>query len=50
MEKGLLILRATVMNPYITAIRQNTKQNLIKEFVWEIHKAANESVKNILVT
>jgi glutamate/tyrosine decarboxylase-like PLP-dependent enzyme len=45
LEKGLIILRATVMNPYITAIRQNTNQNLIKEFVWELHKTANESAQ-----
>lgn len=48
LEKGLLVLRATVMNPYITAIRRTTKQNLIKEFVWELHKAANESVKKLV--
>jgi hypothetical protein len=47
-ENGLLLLRATVMNPYLTAIRQNTYQNLIKEFVWELHKAANESAKKLI--
>ncbi len=49
MENGLLVLRATVMNPYITAIRRTTTQNLIKEFVWELHKAANASVKKLIV-
>jgi glutamate/tyrosine decarboxylase-like PLP-dependent enzyme len=47
-EKGLVILRATIMNPYITSIRQNTDQNLIKEFVMELHKAAQESAKRLI--
>ena len=41
-EHGLIVLRATVMNPYIASIRRNTNQNLIKEFVWELHKCANK--------
>ncbi|MES2108553.1 MAG: pyridoxal-dependent decarboxylase [Bacteroidota bacterium] len=47
-EEGLIVLRATVMNPYITPIRQNTKQNLIAEFILELHKAANKACKEIL--
>jgi glutamate/tyrosine decarboxylase-like PLP-dependent enzyme len=47
-KNGLIVLRATVMNPYIAAIRRNTNQNLIKEFVWELHKCANESSINII--
>lgn len=39
---GLVVLRATIMNPYIATIRRKTKQNLIKDFVWELHKCANE--------
>lgn len=38
---GLVVLRATIMNPYIATIRRETNQNLIKEFVWELHKCAN---------
>ncbi|GHT39553.1 hypothetical protein FACS189437_03230 [Bacteroidia bacterium] len=46
-KNGLIVLRATVMNPYIAAIRRNTKQNLIKDFVWELHKCANECARTI---
>lgn len=45
-EEGLVVLRATLMNPYIVTIRKKTRQNLIKEFVWELHKCANEIAKN----
>ena len=41
-KNGLIVLRATVMNPYIATIRRNTNQNLIKDFVWELHKCAND--------
>jgi hypothetical protein len=41
-NNGLVILRATVMSPYISSIRKNTNQNLIKDFVLELHKCANE--------
>jgi len=45
-KDGLTVLRATVMNPYIATIRRNTNQNLLKDFVIELHKYANEySVK-----
>lgn len=47
-RSGLTILRATVMNPYITPIRQLTEQNLIKEFTWELHRASNQSVKELI--
>ncbi|MBN8641220.1 MAG: hypothetical protein J0L86_05340 [Flavobacteriales bacterium] len=49
LDNGLLILRATLMNPYISSIRRNTNQNLIKEFVLELHKAANSATKKILL-
>lgn len=39
--EGFVLLRATVMNPYLSEIRRRTNQNLIKEFVWELHKATN---------
>lgn len=48
MKHGLVILRATLMNPYISSIRRSTEQNLLKEFVLELHKAANISAKEIL--
>ena len=41
-KNGLVVLRATIMNPYIATIRRTTGQNLLKEFVWELHKCANE--------
>lgn len=48
LKHGLVILRATVMNPYISEIRRKTKQNLIKEFVWELHKSANRIAVELL--
>lgn len=42
LTEGLVVLRATIMNPYIASIRRTTKQNLLKDFVWELHKCANE--------
>jgi glutamate/tyrosine decarboxylase-like PLP-dependent enzyme len=47
-KHGLVVLRATVMNPYIAEIRRTTKQNLIKEFIWELHKTTNEACKKIM--
>lgn len=44
---GLIVLRATIMNPYIATIRRTTKQNLIRDFVWELHKCANENAARI---
>jgi glutamate/tyrosine decarboxylase-like PLP-dependent enzyme len=41
-NNGLTVLRATIMSPYIAAIRRNTNQNLIKDLVWELHKCAKE--------
>lgn len=40
-SEGLLVIRCTPMNPYTTAIRQSTSQNLIQEFVWELHKVVS---------
>jgi hypothetical protein len=40
LEKELVILRATVMNPYINSMKLFANQNIIKEFVLELHKAA----------
>ncbi|HNR07279.1 MAG TPA: pyridoxal-dependent decarboxylase [Saprospiraceae bacterium] len=39
--EGLLVIRCTPMNPYTTAIRQSTSQNLIQEFVWQLHKVVS---------
>lgn len=49
-ENGLVVLRATVMNPYIAAIRRNTGQNLIKDFVLKLHKCANECAIELIIT
>lgn len=48
MEQGLLVLRATLMNPYITPLKTLTNQNFIKEFVIDLHKASNKSVKAMI--
>jgi len=47
-KEGLVVLRATVMNPYIAAIRRKTGQNLIKEFVLELDRCANECAINLI--
>lgn len=44
-ESGLVVLRITVMNPYLAPMRRLTSQNLIREFLLEIHKVANEVAK-----
>ncbi|RLI69081.1 hypothetical protein DRO91_08130 [Candidatus Heimdallarchaeota archaeon] len=46
-KDGLIVLRATVMNPYISLTRKLSEQNVIKEFMEELLKAAKESVKKI---
>lgn len=47
-NQGLTILRATIMNPYITSIRQNTNQNLVQEFIMELHKASQSCAKKLI--
>ncbi|MCD9185339.1 MAG: pyridoxal-dependent decarboxylase [Pyrinomonadaceae bacterium] len=47
-EKGLTVLRATIMNPYISSIRQKTDQNLVKEFIIELHKASQSSARKLI--
>lgn len=47
-KDGLLVLRATLMNPYIIAANKINKQNFIKEFILEMHKAANNSIKLLI--
>lgn len=44
---GLTVLRATVMNPYISLTRKLSEQNVMKEFMQELLDAAKRSVKNI---
>lgn len=46
-QQGLLVLRAAVTNPYLAAMRRHTSQNLIREFVWELHKTANAAVRKM---
>jgi hypothetical protein len=46
-KEGLVVLRVTIMSPYINAIRKNTEQNLIKDFVLELHKCANKCADEI---
>jgi hypothetical protein len=45
---GLTVLRATVMNPYISLTRQLSEQNVIKEFMAELLNAAKESTPKVL--
>jgi len=46
-EGGVVVLRATVMNPYIYPMKRFAGQNIIKEFVDELALAASESVKGL---
>lgn len=44
-ESKMVVLRATVMNPYISLVRQITGQSILKSFMLELAKAAEEAVK-----
>lgn len=46
-EEGIVVLRATVMNPYLYPMKRFAGQNIIREFVDELARAAGESVKTI---
>ncbi|MGC2236782.1 MAG: pyridoxal-dependent decarboxylase [Pyrinomonadaceae bacterium] len=46
-ETGLVVLRASVMNPYITASRSLSKQDFIRTFIEELSRSARKSVRNI---
>ena len=46
-EDGLVILRATIMNPYIHPLRLLDVQNVIREFIIELDKAASSAVDKI---
>ncbi len=39
---GLVVLRATIMNPYIYQYKRKTDLNLIKEFIIELHKISRK--------
>jgi glutamate/tyrosine decarboxylase-like PLP-dependent enzyme len=47
-ECGLLVLRATLMNPYIYPYKKIKDLNLIKEFIIDLHKTSNELAKKLL--
>jgi len=46
-KAGVVLLRATVMNPYIYPMKRFAGQNIIKEFVSELAFAASEGVKTL---
>lgn len=46
-EEGVTVLRATVMNPYITPLRQLGVQNLLREFMEELVTAASAGVEDL---
>jgi hypothetical protein len=46
-DEGVVILRATVMNPYLYPMKRFAGQNIVKEFVDELARAAGESVKTL---
>lgn len=48
-ENGMIVLRATLMNPYIYAYKKEGKANLIKDFIINLHKISEESAKQILI-
>lgn len=43
-KHGLVVLRATVMSPYITPMRAESRSDLLAAFMKELHKAANAAV------
>jgi glutamate/tyrosine decarboxylase-like PLP-dependent enzyme len=46
-KHGAAVLRATVMNPYITPLRQQGIQNMMKEFMIELSKSASVAVRDL---
>jgi hypothetical protein len=46
-KEGLVVLRATLMNPYIWMMRNMSNQNFIKEFMQELSKAAEKSSREL---
>lgn len=46
-EQGLVVLRATVMNPYLYPMKRFAGQNIVKEFIEELALAASDSVRRI---
>jgi glutamate/tyrosine decarboxylase-like PLP-dependent enzyme len=46
-KEGLVVLRATVMSPYLYPMKHFTGQNFSKEFLEELATAARESVKDV---
>ncbi len=45
--QGLLVLRATVQNPYLTPLLTEDRIDLVKEFVMELSTAAGRAVKAV---
>lgn len=46
-KEGLVVLRATLMNPYIWMMRNMSNQNFIKEFIQELSKVAEKSSREL---
>jgi len=46
-REGLVVLRATVMNPYLYPMKHFAGQNFAREFLEELSAAARESVKEV---
>lgn len=47
-SEGLVVLRATVMNPYLWLTGHISAHNLLEEFMQELAKAACESVQSLM--
>lgn len=47
-SEGLVVLRATVMSPYIHLLRKHTGQNIVKTFLEELAKSATKNVRDIV--
>ena len=43
-REGLLVLRATVQNPYITPLRTEEGSDVIRDFIMELDRAARQAV------
>jgi glutamate/tyrosine decarboxylase-like PLP-dependent enzyme len=46
-QYGLTVLRATVMNPYITVSRQVLNESILKDFLEELSSAADQAVVKV---
>ncbi len=46
-DEGITVLRATLMNPYISLTRKLSSQNVLKEFMQELHRAAAKAVQEL---